>query len=449
MRSNTVVLATARTPFGRLGGALSSLTATSLGGAAIAAAIDRSGVDPSDVDHVSMGQVLQGGVGQAPARQASFKAGLAKTVTSDTVNKVCASGMLAVVNAARMIDDDDAALVVAGGMESMSNAAYALLQARSGYRFGDGTLFDLMIHDGLWDYFFDATMASQSSKVAAELGLSRELQDEFALRSHQRASEATAKGWLAEEIVSLRVATKPKGKLLVDKLPAAVRARIPVFAGGGGREASIWDHVAPDAMVADPATFSPFVTGDVPHTVVERDEAIRDDASLAAMAKLQPIDRGGSVTAANAPGVSDGACAIVLASESYARSHGHDVLGTIVDHATVAWDPPYLALTPAMAAQKLLDRHGLSASQIDVWEINEAFSAVALSSARRLGLDTEKINAQGGAVALGHPLGASGARIIGSVIHQLRRRGGGQGIAAICSGGGQGDAVLIRVADAR
>jgi acetyl-CoA C-acetyltransferase len=448
MRSNTVVLATARTPFGRLGGALSSLPATSLGGAVIAAAIDRSGVDPADVDHVSMGQVLQGGVGQAPARQASFKAGLAKTVTSDTMNKVCASGMLAVVNAARMIDDDDAALVVAGGMESMSNAAYALLQARSGYRFGDATLFDLMIHDGLWDYFFDATMASQSSKVAAELGLSRELQDEFALRSHQRASEATAKGWLAEEIVSLRVATKQKGKLLVDKLPAAVRARIPMFAGGGGG-ASIWDHVAPDAMVADPATFSPFVTGDVPHTVFDRDEAIRDDASLAAMAKLQPIDRGGSVTAANAPGVSDGACAIVLASASYARSHGHHVLGTIVDHATVAWDPPYLALTPAMAAQKLLDRHGLSASQIDVWEINEAFSAVALSSARRLGLDTEDINVQGGAVALGHPLGASGARIIGSVIHQLRRRGGGQGIAAICSGGGQGDAVLIRVEDGR
>jgi acetyl-CoA C-acetyltransferase len=231
MNSKTVVLATARTPFGRLAGSLASLPATTLGGAAIAAAIERSGIDPAEVEHVIMGQVLQGGAGQVPARQASFKAGLAKTVTSDTVNKVCASGMLAIVNAARLINDDDNEIVIAGGMESMSNAAYALPDARNGYRFGDGKLVDLMIHDGLWDFFFDATMASQSAKVAKELAITRELQDEFAFASHQRAAQATEAGYFREEIVPLRVATKAKGKLVVDKIPEATRARIPVFAG--------------------------------------------------------------------------------------------------------------------------------------------------------------------------------------------------------------------------
>ncbi|MGZ3543243.1 MAG: thiolase family protein [Vulcanimicrobiaceae bacterium] len=445
IHSKTVVLGTARTPFGRLGGALSSLPATTLGGVAIAAAIERSGADPSDVEHVIMGQVLQGGAGQAPARQASFKAGLAKTVTSETLNKVCASGMLAVVSAARVINDDDARVVVAGGMESMSNAPYALLEARSGYRFGDGTLVDLMIRDGLWDFFFDATMASQSAKVARELGVTREVQDEFAFASHRRAAQATEAGHFRDEIVPLRVATRAKGKLVVDFIPAPAQARIPVFARGDGGGASTWDHIAPADMVADPQTYSPFVTGDVPHTAIDRDEPIRFDASLSAMQKLPPLDAGGTISAANAPGVNDGACALVLAAEDWARERGCESLASIVDHATVAWDPPYLALTPAMAAQKLLERRGLRAEQIDVWEINEAFASVAVSTATRLRLDPETINRQGGAVALGHPIGASGARIVATTIHQLRRRGGGLGIAAICSGGGQGDAVLIEV----
>ena len=448
MNGKAVVLAATRTPFGRLGGALAALPATTLGAEAIRSALERAKVDRADVDHVVMGQVLQGGAGQAPARQASYKAGLAKTVTSETVNKVCASGMLAVVTAARLIDSGDYRLIVAGGMESMSNAPYALPGARSGYRFGDGKLVDLMIHDGLWDFFFDVTMASQGAQVAAELGLTREMQDEFAYRSHQRATQAREAGYFADEIVPIRVAVKQKGKIVVETVPSRVPPRVPVLAGGNG-SSSVWSHTPPDTMVPDPQKYSPYLDahahGEIAVTLVDRDEAVRADANIAAMAKLPPIDKGGSVTAGNAPGVNDGAAALVLADPAYAKSHGAEVLATIVDHATAAWDPPYLALTPAMAAQKLLDQQGLSRNDIAVWEINEAFSAVVLSSSQRLGLGPDSVNLQGGAVAMGHPIGASGARIIGTVIHQLRRRGGGLGIAAICSGGGQGDAVLVRV----
>jgi acetyl-CoA C-acetyltransferase len=449
MNGKAVVLAATRTPFGRLGGALSSLPATTLGAEAIRSALERAKIERADVEHVIMGQVLQGGAGQAPARQASYKAGLAKTVTSETVNKVCASGMLAVANAARLIESGDFRLIVAGGMESMSNAPYALPGARSGYRFGDGKLVDLMIHDGLWDFFFDVTMASQGAKVAAELGLTREMQDEFAYQSHLRAKNAHEQGRFADEIVPIRVATKQKGKIVVEHVPARVPPRVPVMAGGNGRSESVWAHTPPDEMVPDPQKYSPYLDakahGDIPSTLVERDEAVRADASLEAMAKLPPIDEGGTVTAGNAPGVNDGAAALVIADAAYAQSHGHEVMATIVDHGVAAWDPPYLALTPAMAAQNVLDKQGLSAKDIAVWEINEAFSAVTLSSIARLGIAHENVNAQGGAVAMGHPIGASGARIVGTVIHQLRRRGGGLGIAAICSGGGQGDALLIRV----
>ena len=442
MNSKTVVISTARTPFGRLGGALASLSATTLGGEAIRNAIARSGIDPAEIEHVIMGQVLQGGVGQAPARQASFKAGLAKTVTSDTVNKVCASGMLALVNAARLINDGEHNVIVAGGMESMSNAPYSIPGARSGYRYGDGTLVDLLIHDGLWDFFLESTMASAGARVAAELGVTREVQDEFAYNSHQRAHNAHEAGLFTEELVPINVATKAKGKIVLDALPQPARARIPAYAGNAP---SMYDHQAPAAMQADPKKFSPYVTGDVPFTRVDRDEPVRADASLAAMAKLKPLDPNGTTTAGNAPGVNDGAAALVLTHEEYARANNLTVLGRIVDHAYVAWDPPYLALTPGMAAQKLLDRHNLKASDISVWEVNEAFASVALTAATKLGLDPSVINAQGGAVALGHPLGASGARIVGTVIRQLQRRGGGYGIAAICSGGGQGDAVLVKV----
>ena len=438
----TVVLATARTPFGRLGGALSSLSATTLGGDAIRNAVARAGIDPAEIEHVIMGHVLQGGTGQAPARQAMFKAGLAKTTTAETINKVCASGMVAIAMGARLINLNEHDDGGAGGMESMSNAPYVLTNARSGYRFGNGELVDLMINDGLLDYYFDEAMASQAAKVAAELGLTRDVQDQFAYQSHARAHAAHEAGHLSAEIAPIRVATKAKGKILVDALPVPARERVPVAAGGNG--SSVWGHAS--AMVADPKKYSAYITGgDVPANLVDRDEPVRADASVETMAKLKPLDKDGTITAGNAPGVNDGAAALVLSSAAYAQRNGLEALATIEGHAGAAWDPPYLALTPAMATQKLLDRMGLKTSDIAVWEFNEAFAAVALTAATRLGLDPTVINVQGGAVAFGHPLGASGARVVASVIHQLRRRGGGLGIAAICSGGGQGDAVLVRV----
>jgi len=434
----TVVLATARTPFGRLGGALASLAATTLGADAIRNAVARAGIDPAEIEHVIMGQVLQAGAGQAPARQAAFKAGLAKTTTAETINKVCASGLVAVAYAARAINANDCDVVVAGGMESMSNAPYLLPGARYGYRFGNAELVDEMVHDGLLDVYFDEAMASQAARVAAELGVTRAVQDQFAYASHTRAHAAHEAGYLAAEIAPIRVATKAKGKIVVDALPVTARERVPVPGG-------IWNHVPPANMVADIARYGAYVSGDVPATLVERDEPVRPDASVEAMAKLKPLDDGGTITAGNAPGVNDGAAALVLSSPEYAKRNGIEALASIEGHAGAAWDPPYLALTPAMAAQKLLDRLHLSAADIAVWEFNEAFAAVALTAAARLGLDPSAINVQGGAVALGHPLGASGARIVASVVHQLRRRGGGLGIAAICSGGGQGDALLVRV----
>ncbi len=444
MNSKTVVLSTARTPFGKLGGALVSLSATTLGGEAIRAAVERSKVDPAEIEHIIMGNVIQAANGQAPARQAAFKAGLSKTTTFETVNKVCASGLLAIVQAARLINDDAKQVAVAGGMESMSNAPYALPQARFGYRFGDGALLDLMNYDALLDPFSGWTMAQAQTRVNADLGITREVQDEFAYLSHERAAKATADGLFKDEIVALKVATKAKGKLVVDKLPEPARARVPAYAGMNGASEKLF-HAPPENMQAQVARYNSYVTGDVPFTLVDKDEPIRPDSSLASMAKLPPLDKDGTVTAGNAPGVNDGAGAVVLASEEYARNHGYEALATIVGHADASWDPAYLALTPAMAAQQLLERHNLKMSDIHIWEVNEAFAAVAWSTANLLGIDPRAINLQGGAVALGHPVGASGARIVGSVIHQLRRRGGGYGIAAICSGGGQGDAVLIKV----
>jgi acetyl-CoA C-acetyltransferase len=354
--------------------------------------------------------------------------------------------MIAVVHAAHLIDEEEVSVAVAGGMESMSNAPYAALNARFGYRFGDGALVDLMVYDGLLDPWSRNTMAQAQSKVNADLKITREVQDEFAYNSHARAAKATAEGTFRDEIVPLKVATKAKGKLVVAKLPAPARPRIPVHAGGGnGAGSRVWGHESAESLVPDPKRFSPYVTGDVPFTLVDKDEPIRADASLESMTKLSPLDKDGTVTAGNAPGVNDGAAALVLSNEAYARQSGREVLGEVVAHAAASWDPAYLALTPAMAAQKLLDREGLKTSDIHVWEVNEAFAAVAWSTANRLGLDPKALNALGGAVAFGHPVGASGARITASVVHQLRRRGGGYGIAAICSGGGQGDAILIRV----
>ncbi len=440
--SSTVVLGFARTPFGKLGGALASLPATSLGAAALARALERSGVDPSDVEHVIFGQVLQAGAGQNPARQVLFKTGLAKSVTAETVNKVCASGMLAVVDAMRAINADAHRVVAAGGMESMSNAPYLLRDARFGYRFGDGTLVDAMIYDGLWDQYFPMTMSTQGAIVASELKLSREEQDAFAYESHKRAHAAHEAGNFADEIVPVRVATRAKGKIVVDTLPKRGELRVPAAVGG---RSAVWDHSPSQRFTLDYEQYAPFVTGDVPHTVVERDEAVRPDASIEALAKLKPLERDGTITAGNAPGVNDGAAALVLAHESYAKERGLEALATIVDHAGAAWDSPYIALTPAMAAQRLMDKHHLTPRDVHVWEINEAFASVAITSARNLGLDVSAINKFGGAVAMGHPIGASGARLTATVVNQLRKRGGGVGIAAICSGGGQGDALLVRV----
>ena len=442
MESQTVVLSLARTPFGKLGGALASLDATTLGATALVAALERAGVDPTEVEHVVYGEVLQAGVGQNPARQVLFKSGLAKTVTAETLNKVCASGLLAVATGMRLINTGANRVIAAGGMESMSNAPYLLKQARSGYRFGDGTLIDEMIYDGLWDQYFPMTMAAQGSIVAGELGLSREDQDRFAYESHRRAHASHEAGAFADEIVPIRVATKAKGKVVLDALPRRGDVRVPATVGG---RSEMWNHTPSQRFTLDYATYAPFVTGDAPFTLVDRDEAVRADASLETMAKLKPLEQDGTVTAGNAPGVNDGAAALILADATYARERGYEAIASVLGHATVGWDSPYLCYTPAMAAQKLLDAHGLRASDIAVWEINEAFANVAITSARNLGIGEAKINMFGGAVAMGHPIGASGARLVGTAINQLRKRGGGYGIASLCSGGGQGDALLVKV----
>ncbi len=389
---STVILSAARTPIGKLGGGLSSLDATDLGGTAIAAALERAEVEPDQVQHVVMGQVLQAGQGQIPSRQAQIKGGIPKEVPSETINKVCASG----IRAAGLIDNairaNEIDIAVGGGMESMSNAPYLLKEARFGFRMGDGKAIDEMIHDGLTNPFSGKHMAQEASEVAAELEMTRADMDRWALRSHELALKATDEGRLPEEIVPVTV----KGK-----------------------------------------------KGD---TVVEVDEGPRRDTSLEVLAKLPPIFmKDGTHTAGNAPGVNDGAGALVLSSDEWADQHGKARLATIVAQAQVADDFAYLARTPAAAATKALEKAGLTAEDIDLWEINEAFASVTLNSIRVLGIDEDKVNVNGGAVALGHPIGASGARILGALVHELRRRGGGKGCAAICSGGGQGDAVIVDV----
>jgi acetyl-CoA C-acetyltransferase len=388
----TVILSAARTPVGKLGGGLASLDATELGGVAIKAALERAEVAPQDVQHVVMGQVLQAGQGQIPSRQAQIKGGIPKEVSSETINKVCASSVRAagLIDAAIRAGDLDVA--VGGGMESMSNAPYMLKQARFGYRMGDGKAIDGMISDGLTNPFSGKHMAQEASEVAAELEMTRADMDRWSVRSHELAIKATDEGRLPEEIVAVTVKSKK---------------------------------------------------GD---TVVEVDESPRRDASLESLSKLPPIFmKDGSHTAGNSPGVNDGGGALVLASDTWAKNSGKEVLATILAQAQVADDFAYLARTPAKAAEKALARAGLSASDIDLWEINEAFASVTLNSMRMLDIDESKVNVNGGAVALGHPIGASGARILGALVYELRRRGGGLGCAAICSGGGQGDAVIVEV----
>jgi acetyl-CoA C-acetyltransferase len=387
-----VILGAARTPFGKMGGGLASLDATDLGGTAISAALERAEVAPEQVEHVVFGQVLQAGQGQIPSRQAQIKADIPKEVSSETVNKVCASGLRSAGMVDQAVRAGDLDVAVAGGMESMSNAPYLLQQARFGYRMGDAKALDAMVHDGLTNPFSGKGMGEEADEVGGELEITRADMDKFALRSHELAVRATDEGRLPEEIVAVTVSSKK---------------------------------------------------GD---TTVEVDEAPRRESSLESLAKLRSaFSKEGAHTAGNAPGVNDGAGALVLASEEWARQNDRTPLATFVAQAAVADDFAYLARTPANATKAVLEKAGVSVEEIDLFEINEAFASVALNSMRMLGVDQDKVNVNGGAIALGHPIGASGARILMTLANELRRRGGGLGVAAICSGGGQGDAVLIEV----
>ena len=382
--SRSVIVSAVRTPFAKLGGGLKDHEAPALGGIAIRGALDRVDVAADEVEYVIMGQVLQAGAGQAPARQAAVAAGLPIEVSADTINKVCASSIRAVEIADLMIRAGDHNVIVAGGMESMSNAPYILKKARFGYRLGDGTLIDSMTYDGLTSSFDSKHMVEQASFVSRELGISRESQDQWALRSHQRAVHAIDNGLFEDEIV-------PVGEVAVDEGP-------------------------------------------------------RRDTSIEKLSRLPPVfDPSGTTTAGNAPGVNDGAGALVVTSEEFARKRGLEVLATIVSQAYVADEFAYLARTPATSGHKALEKVGKTIDDVERVELNEAFASVVVNSTKMLGADPERVNVNGGAVALGHPIGASGARILSTMIYELRRNGGGLGLAAICSGGGQGDALLIEV----
>ncbi|MCW2279078.1 acetyl-CoA C-acetyltransferase [Heliophilum fasciatum] len=388
-----VIVSAVRTPVGKFGGGLASLKAIDLGAIAIKEAVQRSGLAPEEIDYVYMGQVLQGGCGQIPSRQAARLAGIPWETPSLTVNKVCASGMISVALAAKMIAFGEIDRAVAGGMESMSQAPYILPQARWGQRMFNGQMVDLMVHDGLWCSFYDRHMVLHGSEVAKELGISREQQDEWACISQDRAQAAIAAGRLQDEIVPVKIPGK-KGQ----------------------------------------------------ETVIDKDEQPRAGTTMEGLAKLPPLfDKQGTVTAGNAPSVNDGAGALVLMTREEALARGLKPLATFVGHAEVALEAKYLAKSPGLAINKLLNRHGLTVDAIDRFEVNEAFASVVLGSQQIAGYDMSKVNVNGGAIAFGHPIGASGARILASLVHELQRRGGGTGVAAICSGAAQGDAILLRV----
>jgi acetyl-CoA C-acetyltransferase len=382
--ASAVIVSAVRTPFGRVGGGLASVPATELGAIAIRAGLERAGIAGEDVGYVVMGQVLQAGVGQAPARQAAVGAGIPKEVPADTINKVCASSVRAVEIAELMIAAGRHEVVVTGGMESMSCAPYLLPKGRFGYRLGNGVVLDHMVFDGLTSSFDGLHMVEQASTVSRELGISREDQDAWAYRSHQRAAAAQDAGRFDDEIVPVE------------------------------------DVVA--------------------------DESVRRDTTLERLASLKPVfDPDGTTTAGNAPGVTDGASCVVVCSEAWAKERGIEPLARVLGHAYVADEFAFLARTPAAAAERVLTAEGRTIEDVARVEINEAFSSVARNSTRMLGADEEIVNVNGGAVALGHPIGASGGRIVGTLVHELRRSGGGLGLAAICSGGGQGDALLLEV----
>ena len=393
-----VIVGGARTPIGKLLGGFKDASATDLGGYAIAAALERSGVAPEHVDYVVMGQVLQAGTGQIPARQAAVKGGIAMSVPAVTINKVCLSGLNAVALADQLIRAGECDVVVAGGMESMTQAPHLLPRSRSGFKYGDVTMIDHMAYDGLWDIFTDQAMGSLTDGCnRGEQLVSREDQDAFAARSHQRAAAATASGAMAEEIVEVRI---------------------------------------------------PQRRGD--DVVINKDEGIREGVTAESLAKLPPaFGRDGSITAGSSSPISDGAAAMVVASKEAADRLGLTPIAEIGAHASVAGPDSSLQLQPANAINVAVKKQQISVSDLDLIEINEAFAAVGVASARALGLSAdetdERVNVNGGAIALGHPIGASGARLVLTCALELKRRGGGTGVAALCGGGGQGDALIITV----
>jgi acetyl-CoA C-acetyltransferase len=393
--SETVVVGYARTPVGKFGGGLASLTAMQLGGRAIAGALGRSGLDADQVGYVVMGHVLQAGQGQITARQAAVEGGISMGVAAETINKVCLSGMTAIARGRDLIRVGDFDVVVAGGMESMSKAPYVLDKARFGLRMGDATLTDVMMHDGLTCAFDACAMGLATDNYQTDKGLdiTREQQDEWSARSHERAARAWKDGLFDDEVVPVEV---PQRK-------------------------------------GDPV-------------VVAQDEGMREGTTAESLANLRPaFVKDGSITAGNASQISDGAAALVLTSREKAEAHGLPVLATIRSWGTVAGPDPSLHLQPAAAIRDAARRIDADPSSFDLYEINEAFASVSIASARDLGLDEEKVNPHGGGVALGHPIGCSGARIVVSLISALRQRGGGTGAAALCGGGGQGDALIVSV----
>ncbi len=387
-----VIVGAARTPAGKFLGNLASFTAPQLGAIAIKEAIQRSGIDPHTVEEVIFGNVVSAGVGQAPARQATLGAGLPDDTPAVTVNKVCGSGLKAVMFAAQAIRAGDGQAFVAGGMESMSNAPYLLPKARTGYRMGDGKIVDSVVHDGLWCAFEDVHMGNEAEIIAEKFSITRNEQDQFALQSHQRAAAATASGHFKEEIVPIEVKQK-KGVLVVDT-----------------------------------------------------DEPIRSDTSLEALSRLQPAFlEGGTVTAGNAPGLSDGASATVVVDQSLARAQGLPVLARITGYASAAITPKYIFAAPTRAVRRLLERTGMQLNDFDLIEVNEAFAAQTLANGKELDWDWSRVNVNGGAIALGHPIGSSGSRVLISLIYELRRRGGGRGLATLCLGGGGAVAMSVEV----
>ena len=387
-----VIAGAVRTPTGKFLGGLSSFTAPQLGAIVIKEAVRRSGIEPETIDEVIMGNVVSANVGQAPARQAAIHAGLPDDISAFTVNKVCGSGLQAVMLAAQAIRAGDAQAFVAGGMESMSNAPYILAKARTGYRMGNGELIDSVVHDGLWCAFENIHMGEEAEIIADKYGVTRTEQDQFSLQSHQRASAATAAGRFKDEIVPVEVKQK-KGSI-----------------------------------------------------TIEADEPIRGDSSMDALTRLMPAFReGGTVTAGNAPGLSDGASATVVVDAAFAKAHGLPVMARILGYASGAITPRYIFAAPPIAVRRVLDKTGLKLSDFDLIEVNEAFAAQTLANGKELDWDWSKVNINGGAIALGHPIGSSGSRVLTTLIYELQRRGGGRGLATLCLGGGGAVAMAVEV----